>query len=70
MAQTVESMQNEVKISYGHNETQVIVQFSKPIDRLFMTPEQADDLIGRVEVMKTLLAEYRAKQAEPKVLDS
>lgn len=49
-----------VRITHGFTETHVALVFSHPIDRVFFTPEQAEDFIAKI---RGTIESVRAKQA-------
>ena len=49
------------KINYGHNGTNcVVIQFDYPVDNIFLTDEQADDMIKSIGEARRLLAAHTA----------
>lgn len=64
MAQKVESV--PIQIHHGHTETHVVVQFSRAVNDLGLTPAEAEAFIG---AMQQSLAKLREHQANPKALN-
>lgn len=61
MAQEAQQMQ--IKVSYGHSETHVLVRYSRPVEISILTIEQAEAM--RVELANAIGA-LKAHQAKPK----
>lgn len=64
MAQQVESL--PLNIHHGHTENQVLIRFSRTVDYVLLTPEQARAFLTGVEKSLTMLEEH----IKPKKLDS
>lgn len=58
MAQKLES--GPMNIHHGHTDTQVLVQFSRPVDHVLLTPQQAKDLVAAIQGSMAKLAEHQA----------
>ena len=51
-----------LNISYGHNGTLLVMQFTRTTDHVTLTTRQADDMIAALQQVKVKLAEYQASQ--------
>ncbi len=52
-----------IRTDHGHTDTHVVLRFSRPIDNLTFTPEQARAFIANVEKSLVLLAEHQKRKA-------
>jgi len=59
MAQQLESIQ--FKISYGHDATHVIVQFTQPITLARFTPAETEAMIEQMQVALKMLRDFQLK---------
>ena len=53
----------QMKIDHGHDGTHVVLIFSIPTKNLILTPEQADDLITKMQNSKAALAKHQQEAA-------
>ena len=59
MAQQAQQMQ--VKVSYGHNDTHVLVRYSRPVELSLMTIEQAEAMLAELANAIAALKAHQAK---------
>lgn len=62
MGQKVENI--PLQIQYGHTDTTVVIQFSRPATNLVSTPEQARSMIKQLENSLALLEAHQAQLAK------
>ena len=51
MAQKIEEL--PLQFHHGHTDTQIYVQFTRPVNNILLTPEQADAMIARATKPKS-----------------
>jgi len=59
MAQQLESIQ--FRISYGHDATHVILQFTQAINRARFTPAETEAMIEQLQTALKMLREFQLK---------
>ena len=60
MAQKIEEL--PLQFHHGHTDTQIYVQFNRPVNNILLTPEQADAMITCITKSKAMLLEHLAKK--------
>ena len=59
MAQQIENL--PLKIHYGHDGNNVVMQFSQPVRNNHMTEKQTEDMIHGLQETLKVLREYKSK---------
>lgn len=60
VAQQLEPIVGPLNMEYGHSDTQLLVRFSRPTDHVWLTPQQADEMVAAIQGVKEKLLARQA----------